>query len=64
MMGFLLFVRPPSRALLIGLGGGSLAKFIYHRLPETRIQAVEVNPRVVAIARQQFHVPYDDDWKC
>jgi spermidine synthase len=61
MMGFLLFVPPPERALMVGLGGGSLAKFIFHRLPQTRIAAVEVNPRVVGIARQYFHVPPDDE---
>ena len=61
MMGFLLFAPPPSKVLMIGLGGGSLAKFVFHRLPHARIQAVEVNPRVLAIARQYFHVPPDDE---
>ena len=60
MMGCLLFVPPPAKVLMIGLGGGSLAKFIFHRLPGTAVQAVEVNPRVVAISRQYFHVPPDD----
>src|SRR5581483_253689 len=35
MMAFLLFNRAPARVLLLGLGGGSLAKFCYHRLPQT-----------------------------
>jgi len=60
MMAFLLFVPPPRQVLMIGLGGGSLAKFVYHRLPETRTTAVEVSPRVVAVARQYFNVPPDD----
>lgn len=60
MMGFLLFNERPSRVLMIGLGGGSLAKFIYHRLPWVTIEIVEVNPRVIDIARQYFHVPQDD----
>jgi len=60
MMAFLLFNAEPRNVLLIGLGGGSLAKFIYHRLHESRTVAVEVNPRVVAIARQFFHLPEDD----
>ena len=33
MMAFLLFTERPARVLMIGLGGGSLAKFIYHRMP-------------------------------
>ena len=45
----------------MGLGGGSLTKFIYHRLPQARIVAVEVNPRVVEVARQYFLVPPDDE---
>jgi spermidine synthase len=61
MMGFLLFAPPPSEVLMIGLGGGSLAKFVYHQLPGARTRAVEVNPRVVAIARQYFQVPEDGE---
>jgi spermidine synthase len=60
MMGFLLFNERPARVLMVGLGGGSLAKFIYHRLPWVAIEVVEINPRVVAAARQYFHVPQDD----
>ena len=29
---------------MIGLGGGSLAKFVYHRLPLLRTVVVEINP--------------------
>jgi spermidine synthase len=60
MMAFLLFMPPPRDVLMIGLGGGSLAKFIYHHVPQARIRAVEVSPEVVAIARHYFHVPADD----
>jgi spermidine synthase len=60
MMAFLLFMPPPSDILMIGLGGGSLAKFIVDRLPSSRTQVVEVNAQVLAIARQYFHVPPDD----
>jgi spermidine synthase len=60
MMAFLLFSEQPTRVLMVGLGGGSLAKFIYHRLPWVTTEIVEVNPRVIAIARQCFHVPEND----
>jgi spermidine synthase len=60
MMAFLLFNPDPREVLMMGLGGGSLAKFIYHRLPRARTVAVEINPRVVAVARQFFQVPPDD----
>lgn len=61
MMGFLLFHRQPRDIALIGLGGGSLAKFLYRNLPESRITAVELHPEVVAAARQSFLLPADDD---
>jgi spermidine synthase len=57
MLAFLLFVPPPRHALMIGLGGGSLAKFIHVRMPSTRVTAVEINPQVVAAARQFFALP-------
>ncbi len=54
MMGFLLFHPHPRDILMIGLGGGSLAKFVYHSLPLTRTIVVEINPEVVAVARSYF----------
>src|SRR5579862_6426766 len=56
MMAFLLFQPDPREVLMVGLGGGSLTKFIYHRLPGARIVAIEVNPRVVDVAHQYFLV--------
>ena len=61
MMGFLLFNPAPRRILMVGLGGGSLAKFIYHRLPAAAAEALEINPDVVAIARRYFQVPAGDE---
>jgi spermidine synthase len=61
MMGFMLFHPQPQNILMIGLGGGSLAKFVYHRLPRTRTTVVEINPQVVVAARNCFFVPSDDD---
>src|SRR5215213_3597731 len=52
MMAFLLFMPEPREILMIGLGGGSLAKFVLQHLTNTRTRAVEVNPRVVTVARQ------------
>jgi spermidine synthase len=52
--------RWPRHALLIGLGAGSLAKFIYRYLPDCRITVVEINPQVEYIARQYFKLPDDE----
>ncbi len=59
MMGFLLFVPAPVHLGMIGLGGGSLAKFCHRHLPRTRITVVELNPYVIAL-RETFRVPPDD----
>ena len=61
MMGFLLFHPNPANILMIGLGGGSLAKFVYHRLHRTQTIVIEVNPEVVVTARNYFFVPPDDE---
>ncbi len=59
MMGFLLFHPMPLRIGMIGLGGGSLAKFCYRHLPSADITVLEINPHVVAL-RDDFSVPRDD----
>lgn len=58
MMGFLLFQPAPARLAMIGLGGGSLAKFCHRHLPGAAIEVVEINPHVIAL-RQRFGVPPD-----
>ena len=60
MMAFLLFHPEPRRALMIGLGGGSLAKFCHRNLKKASIRVVELDAAVVAAARQHFALPPDD----
>jgi spermidine synthase len=60
MMACLLFQAAPQNVLMIGLGGGSVAKYVYHQFPEARIRVLELDPQVLAIARQCFLVPADD----
>ena len=61
MMAGLLLREPPwpRQALLIGLGAGSLTKFIYRRLPATKITVVEIDPQVEVVARLHFKLPED-----
>ena len=61
MMGFLLFHPQPREALMIGLGGGSLAKFFHRRLRSTRVRVVELDARIVTTARTHFALPPDDE---
>lgn len=61
MLSFLLFNHKPKDVAIIGLGGGQQAKYIYHRMPDTRVVSVEVDPVIVHIARTYFSVPPDDE---
>src|SRR3954466_5834034 len=59
MMCFALFVPDPRHIVMVGLGGGSLAKFCYRHFPRARITVVELRADVIAL-REQFHLPPDD----
>ena len=59
MMGFLLFLPKPERIAMIGLGGGSLAKYCHRKLPESDFTAVELSPEVIAL-RTAFGIPEDE----
>jgi spermidine synthase len=61
MMAFLLFHPEPRCALMIGLGGGSLAKFFFKHLKRTRVRVVELDARIVATARAHFALPPDGE---
>jgi spermidine synthase len=60
MMAFLLFHPRPRRALMIGLGGGSLPKYFHRFLRATRVKVIERDRRVLTAARQHFALPLDD----
>lgn len=59
MCAALLFCEEPRRVLLLGLGGGSLAKFLLHHFPQCHIDAVEFRPEVHRIAQEFFGLPDD-----
>lgn len=61
MMAFLLFSSQVKNVLAIGLGGGSVPKYIHQHLPGIQIKVVEINPRIIRIARSHFEVPDDDE---
>lgn len=51
--------RFPRNVLLIGLGAASLTKFLYRNYPLAKLTVVEIEPGVVAAARQFFKLPED-----
>lgn len=59
MMAGLLFHDQPKNVLMIGLGGGTIAKFLLHQFADSRLMVVEFRPSVLKIARSHFSLPFD-----
>jgi spermidine synthase len=59
MMCFALFVPRPRHIVMVGLGGGSMAKFCHRHFPQARITVLELRADVIAL-REHFMVPPDD----
>jgi len=59
MMTFLKFNPLPRSIAMIGLGGGSMAKWCHRHLSHADITIVEINPHVIAL-RDRFYIPEDD----
>lgn len=59
MMAWLLFKETPGNALVIGLGGGSLTKYLLHHYTDIQINVIEYRQSVVKIARSHFNLPLD-----
>lgn len=56
MAGFLLQPRP-KRLLMIGFGGGQISNYLFEHVPGLEIDAVDIDPEVIRLARKHFGVP-------
>lgn len=57
LMSFALALAPePRSVLLLGLGGGAMARFLSRHHPQCRLAIVEKDPAIIEIARAHFHV--------
>lgn len=54
IMCFLLFRTNVKDMLTIGLGGGSVAKYVHKHCQGIKSTIVEINPKVIQMARNQF----------
>lgn len=54
IFGSFLFKHPQQRVLVVGLGGGAMVRFLNHHFPTTEVDAVEIDPVVVALADEFF----------
>lgn len=61
MMSYLLFAPHTKAITLIGLGGGSITKYLWKHCPEVTQTVIELNPHVIQIARSHFFTPENDE---
>lgn len=54
MFSGLLYCPEPKDILIVGLGGGSLSTMFAHHFPKARVVTVELDPKVVEIAKEYF----------
>jgi spermidine synthase len=59
MTSWMLFKGTVDDVLIIGLGGGSLARHLLYHFPDCRLRAVECRASVVKIARSHFGLSLD-----
>jgi spermidine synthase len=60
-VGALLGQTTPTRALILGMGGGTVARQLRHCLPRMRITGVEIDALVVALAKTHLALNSDDN---
>ena len=62
MAGFL--VKPDvKRFLMIGFGGGQISNYLFKRFEGIEIDAVDIDPEVIRLARKYFEVPDDPRYR-
>ena len=59
MMAALLFQPQPHSAVVLGLGGGSLVRFLAREFPQLRLTAVDLSETMSHVAREYFGLPPD-----
>ncbi|MDT8441190.1 MAG: fused MFS/spermidine synthase [Desulfuromonadales bacterium] len=54
MAGFAFAEPPVKKVLMLGLGGGAMARFIAGKFPEVSLDIIEIDPLVVEVAEKYF----------
>lgn len=57
-----LYPEKLERALVVGLGGGSLSKALLAQFPQLRVDSIELDPEIVKLARRYF--AYQESERC
>jgi spermidine synthase len=58
---WMLFQNTPKHIVQLGLGAAALTKFCYRYFPDAKVTAIDLNPKVIKMCREQFKLPEDDD---
>ncbi|MCU7848224.1 MAG: methyltransferase [Candidatus Thiodiazotropha sp. (ex Lucinoma kastoroae)] len=53
----LLYTQQPSSLLNLGLGAGSIERFVLSQLPKIKLVSVEIDPNMVSFCRDYFNLP-------
>jgi len=56
----LLFCQDPKSVLHIGLGGGSIVRWMHREFPELQQTVIEINSAVIEAAHSYFELPQDE----
>ncbi|MBL4851502.1 MAG: fused MFS/spermidine synthase [Gammaproteobacteria bacterium] len=59
MLAGFMFQPLPKSLLSLGLGGGAFERFFRKKLPELKLQSVELSPTVIEISREYFKLDSD-----
>jgi spermidine synthase len=54
MFASYLFVPEPKKVLIVGLGAGSMVRFLEYHEPQVEIVAIDIDPKMLEIAEQYF----------
>ena len=60
LMSLLLFIPPPERILLLGVGGGALLQFLRHHYPGAHVTGVEIDADLLQRAQEELGLPPAD----
>ncbi len=59
----LVYTKNPKKLLMIGLGGGMITKYIHKYIPQINITGVELDEKVLAMAKKYFKLKEDSNYK-
>ena len=57
LMGVLLFIPPPKKILVLGVGGGAIIHFFQHYHPGAEITGVDYDAELIALAHEYLGLP-------